>query len=117
MRRARSFIQVGKDWTFEYATPAGPIMLVGRFEAEGRTLILIFREIYAKDVLDKGAYRAEPGLASVRRFLEWVAEMAVDLGYTRLRVAGRRTTRDLKRGGRQRFEFDLSQYLRTSRVS
>jgi hypothetical protein len=111
-RRARKFITIGEDWTYEYETPIGTVMLHGRFEEEGKTLILVFRNIYAKDVLEKGEYQAEPGLASVRQFLEWVAEMAVDLGYTRMRVAGARTTRSDKRGGRQRFEFDLARYLR-----
>ncbi len=111
-RRADKFIRVGENWTFEYKTPAGPIILNGRFEAEDKTLILIVREIYAKDVLERGEYQAQPGLASVRGFLESVAELAVLLGYTRLRVAGQRTKRHLRRGGRQRFEFDLDHYLR-----
>ena len=111
-RRARKFIAVGENWTFEYETPAGVVILHGRFEHEGGTLILIFRNIYAKDVLEKGEYRAEAGLGSVRQFLEWVAEMAVELGYTRMRVQGQRTTRNLKRGGRQEFEFDLARFLR-----
>jgi hypothetical protein len=29
-----------------------------------------------------------------------------------LRIAGARTSRNDKRGGRQRFEFDLARYLR-----
>ena len=110
--RARRFIRIGEDWTYEYETSVGPIMILGRFEEEGETLILIFREIYAKDVLEKGEYRATPGLAYVRKFLEWVAQMASDLGYERLRIAGARTSRNDKRGGRQRFEFDLARYLR-----
>ena len=113
--RARKFIQIGENWTYEYETPTGPVMILGRFEEEGETLILIFREIFAKDVLEKGEYRATPGLAHVRKFLAWVAEMASDLGYKRLRVAGARTTRNDKRGGRQRFEFDLAQYLRNGK--
>jgi hypothetical protein len=110
--RATRVIRLGEDWTYEYDTPAGPIMVVGRFRAEGETLILIFKEIYAKDVLDKGPYRAAGGLAAVRGFLEWVAGMASDLGYTRMRVQGQRTTRNEKRGGRQQFEWDLARYLR-----
>jgi hypothetical protein len=113
--RASKFIRIGEDWTYEYDTPVGPIVLVGRFEAEGKTLILIFREMYAKDVLEKGEYQATPGLPHVRKFLDWVAGMAIDLGYTRLRVAGVRTKRNDKRGGRQRFEHDLASYRRGSR--
>jgi hypothetical protein len=111
-RRARKVITVGENWSYEYDTPIGVVIVHGRFEDEGKTLIVIFRNIYAKDVLERGEYRAEPGLGSVRQFLEWVAEMAVELGYTRMRVQGQRTTRNLKRGGSQRFEFDLAQFLR-----
>jgi hypothetical protein len=111
-RRARKFITVDENWTFEYQTPIGPVIVHGRFEDEGETLILIIRNIYAKDVLEKGEYRAEPGLGAVRHILGWMAEMAVELGYTRMRVQGQRTTRNVKRGGRQQFEFDLAQYLR-----
>ena len=112
--RATKFIRLGEHWTFEYETRAGAIILFGRFEAEGDTLILIFREIYAKDVLEKGEYQADVGLASVRGFLEWVGGMASDLGYTRLRVEGTRTKRKRTGAGRQRFEFDIARYLRSS---
>ncbi|HST26205.1 MAG TPA: hypothetical protein VLJ76_09445 [Gaiellaceae bacterium] len=115
--RASKFIRLGEGWTYEYKTPVGPMILVGRFEAEDETLILIFREIYAKDILEKGPYRADGGLENVRRFLEWVAGMAIDLGYTRMRVEGTRTTRKRRGAGRQRFEFDLARYLRGSRGS
>jgi hypothetical protein len=112
--RASKFIRLGENWTFEYKTRAGPMILAGRFREEGTTLILIFWDIHAKDVLERGEYRADVGLASVRGFLEWVAGMASDLGYTRLRVVGSRTKRNEKRGGRQQFEFDLARYLRGS---
>jgi hypothetical protein len=111
-RRAHKFITVGKNWTFEYKTPVIPLVLHGRFEDEGETLILIIRNMYAKDVLEKGEYRADVGTPSIRLFLEWVGEMAAELGYTRMRVQGQRTTRNDKRGGRQQFEFDLARYLR-----
>jgi hypothetical protein len=110
--RARKFITVGENCTFEHKTPIGPVVLHGRFEDDGKTLILIVRNIYAKDVVAKGEYRAEPGLGSVRSFMEVIAEMAAELGYTRMRVQGQRTTRNLKRGGRQQFEFDLARFLR-----
>jgi hypothetical protein len=113
-RRARKLIKVDDNWTFEYDTQAGTIMVHGRFQAEGETLIVIFRNIYAKDVLDKGEYRADAGLASVRLFLRWIAEMAAELGYTRIQVRGQRTTRNVKRGGGQRFEFDIARFLRTA---
>ena len=110
--RAAKFIRPGEDWTFEYRTPGGPIMLFGRFDVEGETLILTFHEMYAKDVVEKGQYHADAGLPHVRGFLEWVAEMARDLGYTRLRVGGKRTK---GRRGYQNFEFPLDRYLRGQR--
>jgi hypothetical protein len=112
--RALKFIRLGEDWTFEYKTPAGPIMLVGRFDADGETLVLTFREMYAKSVMGpEGPHKADVGLGPVRGFLEWVAGMARDLGYTRLRVGGQRTK---GRRGYQNFEFDLDRYLRRQKL-
>jgi hypothetical protein len=111
--RALKVIRLGEDSTFEYKTPAGPVILIGRFDADEDTLVLTVREIYAKDVMGpRGPYKADAGLASVRGFAEWVAEMASDLGYTRLRVGGKRTK---GRRGHQSFEFDLGRYLRGQR--
>lgn len=111
--RARKFIQFGQDWTFEYKTKtAGSVMLVGRFEEDGDTLVLTFREIYAKAVLTEGPYIAPMGIGATRGFLEWVAGMASDLGYTRLRAGGRRTK---GRRGFQSFEFDLDHYFRSEK--
>jgi len=111
--RALRFIKIGEDWTYEYKTPGGPVILVGRFDAEGETLILTFHEMYAKSVMGPdGPHKADAGLPHVRGFLEWVAEMARDLGYTRLRVGGRRTK---GRRGYQNFEFPLDHYLRGER--
>jgi hypothetical protein len=111
--RALRFIKLGENWTFEYKTPGGPIILFGRFDAEDDTLVLTFKEMYAKDVMGpKGQYKADAGLPHVRGFLEWVAEMASDLGYTRLRVGGKRTK---GRRGYQSFEFPLDKYLRGQR--
>jgi hypothetical protein len=86
------------------------------FKAEDDTLVLIFFSIYAKDVLDKGEYQAPLGLRGVRGFLELCARLGADAGFARMRVAGQRTKRNDKRGGRQRFEFDLAQYLRSPRT-
>ena len=113
--RARKYVRIDERTTFEYDTPSGPLIVEGRFREEGTTLIFFVSSVYAKDVLDKGEYRAEAGLASMRKFLEWVAQLASDLGYERLRIVGHRTKRNAARGGRQRFEFDLAQYLRTPR--
>jgi hypothetical protein len=112
--RALKFIRLGEDWTFEYKTKtAGSIMLLLRFDAEGDTLVLTIREMYAKAVLGpKGPHVAHMGIGAIREFLEWVAEMARDLGYTRLRAGGRRTK---GRRGFQNFEFDLDHYYRRPR--
>jgi hypothetical protein len=112
--RALKVIQFGEDSIFEIKTPVGPVMLVGRFAADGKTLVLTVREIYAKDVTGpKGQYRAEPGLGAVRNFMEWIAGMASDLGYTRMRVRGHRTRS--RRKEEQNFEFPLDRYLRGQR--
>ena len=110
--RALKYIRVGEHFTYEYDTPGGPIMLVGRFDADGETLVVKFHEIYAKDVLEKGQYQADMGVPHIRDWLEWVAGMAGDLGYTRLRAGGRRTK---GKRGYQNFEFPLDRYLRGQR--
>ena len=115
--RARKFISVGENCTFECKSAVGPVVVHGRFEEEDKTLILIIRNIYARDVLEKGEYRAEPGLAAVRHVLRGIAQMAAELGYTRFRITGQRTKRHYKRGGRQQFEFDLARYLRDSEAA
>ena len=107
--RARKFIELNKNWTFEYDTRAGPITIAGQFRAEDTTLVLVLWDIHSKDALETGGDRPDAGVGEVRRFLEWVAGMAADLGYTRLRVKGSRT----KRGGMSQIEFDLARYLRS----
>jgi hypothetical protein len=115
--RANKNIRFGEDVTFEFNTATvGPVILVVRFEGDSETLVLTFLEIYAKDVMGPtGPYRAKAGLAEVRRFLDWIAGMAADLGYTRLRVRGQRTR--TRRKKLQLFEFDLANYRRGLRGS
>jgi hypothetical protein len=111
--RALRFFDLGKNVTFEFDTPsAGPIVFFGRFDPDGETLVFTVHEIYAKDVLVKGPYRAEAGLREMRRLAEWLAGMASDLGYTRLRFSGQRSK---GRRGVQDFEFPLDTYFRGQR--
>ena len=118
-RRGRALRQLRlgerQYWEWESNTPVGIVCGDMLFKAEEDTLILIFFNIWAKDVAEKGEYQAPIGLDAVRRFLELCASLGADAGFVRMRVAGQRTKRHLKRGGRQRFEFDLDQYLRGSR--
>jgi len=98
-------------------TEAGTVCAELLFRAEDDTLVLIFFSIYAKDVAEKGEYRAPLGLHGVRKFLDLCAQQGADAGFARMRVAGQRTKRHEKRGDRQRFEFDLARYLRSPRAA
>lgn len=112
--RALKLLQLGQRQYVEWAsnTEAGTVCAELLFRAEDDTLVLIFFSIYAKDVAEKGEYQAPLGLHGVRSFLELCARRGADAGFSRMRVAGQRTKRNDKRGGKQRFEFDLAQYLR-----
>ncbi len=116
--RALKQLKLGERqyWEWESGT-AGTICGDLLFRAEDETLVLVFFSIYAKDVLEKGEYKADVGLGASRGFLEKIARLAADAGFSRLAVAGQRTKRHHKRGDRQRFEFDLAQYLRGSRAA
>jgi hypothetical protein len=117
--RALKQLKLGERqyWEWESGTEAGVICGDMLFKAEEETLVLIFFSIYAKDVEEKGEYQAPLGLDGVRSFLELCAQLGADAGFARMRVAGGRTKRNDKRGGRQRFEFDLAQYFRSPRSS
>jgi hypothetical protein len=121
LRRGRALrtLKLGERqyWEWESSTEVGTICGDLLFRPEEDTLVLVFFSIYAKDVLEKGEYQADVGLREVRFFLETVAQLAADAGFSRLAVAGQRTKRSDKRGGKQRFEFDLGQYLRGSRAA
>ena len=114
--RALKQLKLGERqyWEWESNTEAGVICGDMLFRAEDDVLVLIFFSIYAKDVEEKGEYQAPLGLDGVRAFLELCAQLGADAGFSRMRVAGQRTTRHHKRGDRQRFEFDLARYLRGS---
>jgi hypothetical protein len=99
-------------WEWDSKTDAGIICGDLLFRAEEDTLVLVFFSIHAKDVEEKGEYRAAVGLDRVRAFLDLCAQLGADAGFSRMRVAGQRTKRHIKRGERQRFEFDLAKYLR-----
>jgi hypothetical protein len=115
--RALKQLKLGKRqfWEWESNTEAGTICGDMLFKADDDVLILVFFSIYAKDVEEKGEYQAPLGLEGVRAFLDLCARLGAEAGFARMRVAGQRTKRSHKRGGRQRFEFDLAQYLRGSR--
>jgi hypothetical protein len=117
--RALKTLKLGERqyWEWESGTEAGRLCADLLFRPEGETVVLVFFSIYAKDVLERGEYQAELGLAGGRRFLEMIAQTAADAGFSRLAVAGQRTKRNLKRGGRQRVEFDIANYLRGSRAA
>ncbi len=116
--RALKALKLGErqHWEWDSKTEAGTICGDMLFKAEDDTLVLVFFDIYAKDVSEKGQYRAPLGLDGVRAFLDLCARLGADAGFSRMRVAGQRTTRHHKRGGRQRFEFDLTRYFRGSRA-
>ena len=115
-RRGRALRQLKlgerQYWEWESNTAAGTICGDMLFKAEDDVLVLIFFSIHAKDVEEKGEYQAALGLDGVRAFLELCAHLGAAAGFARMRVAGQRTKRNDRRGGRQRFEFDLAQYLR-----
>jgi hypothetical protein len=112
--RALKTLKLGERqyWEWDSDTEAGRLCAELMFRPEGETVVLVFFSIYAKDVLEKGEYQAQLGLAGGRRFLEMIAQIAADAGFSRLAVAGQRTKRHFKRGERQRVEWDLARYLR-----
>jgi hypothetical protein len=112
--RALKQLRLGERqfWDWDSKTEAGVIRGEMIFSADGDTLVLFFRNIYARDVEEKGEYQAPLGLNGVRGFLEICAQLGADAGFTRMRVEGQRTTRHYKRGESQRFEFDLARFLR-----
>ncbi len=112
--RALKTLKLGERqyWEWDSKTGAGIICGDLLFKAEDDTLVLVFFSIHAKDVEEKGQYQAAVGLDRARAFLDLCAQLGADAGFARMRVAGQRTKRHYKRGERQRFEFDLAQYLR-----
>jgi hypothetical protein len=112
--RALKYIRLGEAFNYTWNTPtAGRILARVRFDAEDDTLVFKVLEINSEEVMGpKGPHRADVGLREIRTILDWIADMATDLGYTRLRVEGQRTN---ARRRYQRFEFDLAQYHRSHR--
>jgi hypothetical protein len=119
--RALKTLKLGERqyWEWDSNTPAGTICANMTFDADGDALVLIFHEMWAKDesaitVEGKhGARRADLSLAGVRAFLELVAGLARDAGFSRLRVGGQRTRERRQRV--QSFEFDLARFRRGHR--
>lgn len=113
--RALKALKLGERqyWEWDSETAAGTLCGKLRFEARGEILVLIFGEIWAKDVESKGPYRADLGVIGGRRFLGMVCDLAYDAGFLRLRVAGQRTR--LRRQRLQRIEFDVARFRRSHR--
>jgi hypothetical protein len=109
--RASRVVRIGERQVLEFDTPAaGTIDFVVRFDAEEETLIVRMLEIYAHDVLEKGQYRADMGLSETRKFGAYLAGLARDLGYTRMRLVGQRTRG--RRKSDQELDFEVAHWLR-----
>jgi hypothetical protein len=111
--RALRSLKLGERqyWEWESETDAGVICANLTFRTDGEVLVLVFHELWAKDLGAKGVTpRADLGLAGARRFLEIVSELAADAGFARLRVAGQRMRHRRKKV--QRVEFDVTRYRR-----
>jgi hypothetical protein len=107
--RATRYIKLDEGVNYSWSTKtAGEVVVRVRFEAHGETLVMIVREIGSADKMS--AARVDVGIREIRGMLNWVAQMAADLGYTRLRVEGPRTTRP---EGKQSFEFPLDRFIRS----
>jgi hypothetical protein len=110
--RALKYVKLGEPFNYTWKTEsAGEVFVRVRFDADGDTLVLTIREIGAADPIDSGGrlVKADLGLRELRTILDWVGDMAADLGYTRLRVEGPRSKRPQ---GHQRFEFDVDRFRR-----
>jgi hypothetical protein len=113
--RALKQLRLGERqyWEWDSETAAGTLCFRLRFRARGETLVLFFAEIWAKDVQERGPYRADLGLLGGRRFLGIVCDLAGDAGFTRLRVSGQRT--NARRERLQRVEFDVARFRQERR--
>jgi hypothetical protein len=108
--RALKYIKLGEPFNYTWKSKtAGEIVARVRFDAEGETLVMTVREIGS--VAHQSTERVDWGLREIRDMLEWVAGMAADLGYTRMRLTGPRAKRAQ---GHQTFEFDLERFRRGS---
>ena len=111
--RAKKYIRFGEPYNYTWeTTTAGEILVRVRFDVDGDALVMTILEIGAVSV--GSTERVELGMREIRGMLEWVAGMASDLDYSRLRVQGPRTKRTL---GHQRFEFGLERYRRGRKSS
>jgi hypothetical protein len=112
--RALKQLKLGERqyWEWESNTEAGTICANLRFSAEGETLVLRFLQMWSKVVVESEDphARGDLGLGAVRAFLDIVAQLGADCGFTRMRVEGQRTRQ--RRKDDQNFEFPLDRYLR-----
>jgi hypothetical protein len=112
--RALKALKLGERqyWEWESESDAGLLCANLTFRTDGDVLVLVFHEIWAKEVEgERGPHRADLGLSGAHRFLEVVSELAEAAGFTRLRVVGQRTRQRRKKA--QRVEFDVARYRRT----
>ncbi len=110
--RALKYVKLGEPFNYTWKTAsAGELFVRVRFDADGDTLVCTIREIGSADPIDPDGRptKADLGLRELRTVLDWIAGMAADLGYTRLRVEGPRSKRPQ---GHQRFEFELDRFRR-----
>jgi hypothetical protein len=111
--RALRALRIGERqyWEWESETAAGRLCANLTFRTDGEVLVLVFHEIWAKEVEgERGPHRADLGLPGARRFLEIVSGLAEDAGFARVRVAGQRTRQ--RRRQAQRVEFEVGRYRR-----
>ena len=111
--RALRALKLGERqyWEWESETDAGLLCANLTFRTDGDVLVLVFHEIWAKEVEgERGPHRADLGLSGAHRFLEVVSELAEAAGFARVRIGGQRTRHRRKQA--QRVEFDVARYRR-----
>jgi hypothetical protein len=90
-RRARAYLELGKQLRFEFDTPtAGRVELQVIFSAEGDRLDVNIVSLYAKSFLEGGPARADVGLPEMFKGRDFICGLATDAGYDTVRFRGRR---------------------------
>ena len=122
-RRGRALRQLKlgerQYWEWDSKTAAGILCGNLRFDVEGDVLILTFAEIWAKDpavaniVGRNETPRADLGVRGGFAFVQLIADLADDIGCTKLRIRGQRTR--LRRKDVQDVEFAVARFRRRHR--
>ena len=90
-RRARAYLELGKQLMFEFDTPtAGRVQLQVIFSAEDDRLDVKIVSLYARSFLEGGPERADVGLAEMLKGRDFICGLAADAGYHTARFIGRR---------------------------